>query len=213
MLRRIFSLIVATMGVSAILALSPGVPQAFAASTKVIAVVIDYGTGAHRATLSHCVRVPLTATDADAVADLIAVDGGGSLRWASSGLLCGVAGVPATGCGTTKANGQYQYWAYFHGSEKGWAYANNGPAEVVAAKGQAVGLRFETNGKGAASDLAPSVLAGEALQCSTGILDAKNLPEAPQSKSAWMAAVLAGGLLVILIPAAIVVLRIRSRED
>lgn len=213
MLKQLLRTAAVGFAIVALGALMPGVPEAFAASTKVIAVVVDFGSSSKQASLSRCVRVSMNATDADVVNDLLVAQGDEGLRWASSGLLCGVDGYPKTGCGVSVSGGGYAYWAYFHGTEKGWTYASDGPAEVIATKNQAVGLRYEVKGTGGASDQPPTVLAGNALQCSRGILDAKNLPNAPQSKSAWMAALVGGGLLLMLIPAAIVVLRIRSREN
>ena len=213
MLRRFLSGTLAMLGAIVMMALAPGVPQAIAASTKVIAVVVDFGTGSTKAVITHCIRVPQSATDADAVSALIKLDGGSGLRWASNGLLCGINGYPASGCGVTQATGGYAYWAYFHGSNKAWVYANNGPAEVVALSSQAVGLRFEDKGRGAGSDQRPRVRLPTALSCSNGILDAEHVVRTAASASAWIAVAVALGLLVLVIPATTVVLKIRRRED
>jgi hypothetical protein len=213
MLKKIFSVTLTTLGVTALLALAPGVPQAFAATSKVIAIVVDFGSGSSKATISHCIRVSPSATEADAVQALITAQRGQSLRWASSGLLCGVDGYPTTGCGVNEAHGGYAYWAYFHGTAKGWVYANNGPAEVTAGSNHAVGLQFETKGKGAPSDPGPSVAPRTALACAHGVLDATKRPTPTPTHSAWMATLVAGGLIIILIPAAFIVLRIRRRAD
>ena len=45
--------------------------------------------------------------------------------YASSGLLCSINGIPASGCGQTVAGG-YIYWSYFTGGPGSWTYASAG---------------------------------------------------------------------------------------
>jgi hypothetical protein len=132
----------------------PGAAPALAAGERTIAVVVDFGSGQGLPqSFSLCVREPAGATDAQALADALASRGLATPTYSSAGLLCTIAGFPATGCGA-RAPGGYSYWAYFHGGGR-WGYATDGPAERQADPGVAQGWRFEPNGHGNPSDPAP----------------------------------------------------------
>lgn len=124
-------LLVAVVGVVVALASplgaggSPVAPSTCAeaqASTNV-ALVVDFGTvpGSPGGVQRRC--VPGVAGR-----DGISVLGGGgfTLRFNDAGLLCGINGVPASGCGERTAGG-YRYWAYFTGTSGGWQYMSVGP--------------------------------------------------------------------------------------
>jgi hypothetical protein len=132
----------------------PGAAPALAAGERTIAVVVDFGSGQGLpSSFSLCVREPAGATDAQALADALASRGLATPTYSSAGLLCTIAGYPATGCGA-RAPGGYSYWAYFHGGGR-WGYATDGPAERQADPGVPQGWRFEPTGHGNPSDPAP----------------------------------------------------------
>ncbi|MFE0633064.1 SCO2322 family protein [Streptomyces sp. NPDC058864] len=68
--------------------------------TKRIALLLDFGTAADApASRAACARVPVDATSADALAAVAP-----PLRYNSAGLVCAIAGYPATGCGEQVAD-------------------------------------------------------------------------------------------------------------
>ena len=151
------------LSMGAVVGMLPGVAQATSAGSHVVVVVVDFADGTHQS-LVGCVKEPQGATDAQALADVLRSNGAAQSRFSSSGLLCGIDNVPSSGCGVETQAG-YQYWAYFHGSASKWRYANDGPAEHVAVSNEAVGFRFEPNGKGNPTDLPPSESANQAVLC------------------------------------------------
>jgi hypothetical protein len=56
-------------------------------------------------------------------------NGGHSLRFDSSGLLCAIDGRPATGCGEPAPGGGYSFWSYWtSGDSCSWSFSNRGPS-------------------------------------------------------------------------------------
>lgn len=147
----------------AILVAVPGALEAGAAAARAVAVVIDFGDS--QPPLVLCVN-EAGASDAQVLADGLAQAGRGGLRFSPTGLLCGIDGYPATGCGAQNG-ARYSYWAYFHGTSLGWSYAQEGPASHVAALSTAIGFRFETEGTGTPADSAPRTTGDPAVSCPT----------------------------------------------
>ncbi len=116
-------------------------------------LVVDFGTfsgGPNPAVQTFCEPYTPNMTGADLLAAAV---GTSNLRWASSGLLCGIEGFPAApACGATAGNG-YQYWAYWHGGSA-WSYAQDGPATHRLSAGAVDGWHF-VHGIASASDPAP----------------------------------------------------------
>jgi hypothetical protein len=129
-----------------------------------IAVVVDAGelTGAPGAE-SICVRVPAGATGADVLAARARLLGRPPPRWASSGLLCAIDGVPATGCGE-RVDGSYRYWAYHLGEAGAWRWASVGPAFRKASSERVEGWHY-TAGTGGPADPPPRAAATPATIC------------------------------------------------
>ncbi|MEI8050297.1 MAG: hypothetical protein WCI12_02550 [Actinomycetes bacterium] len=140
--------------VVAMLASLPGAAPAAAATERAIAVVVDFGTGGSFDGFVRCVHEPEGATDAQALVDALAQEGLAGATFASSGLICSLGGIPTTGCGTRTPAG-YSYWAYFHGSNSQWSFANDGPAERKASPVTVQGWRFESMGRGNPTDPGP----------------------------------------------------------
>jgi MYXO-CTERM domain-containing protein len=145
---------------AALVAALPGARPAAAAAGQFVAVVIDFGPGGPPP-IVKCVEAR-GQSEYQAVAD--ALGGPDALRFAPSGLLCGIEGIPATGCGVRTA-GTYAYWAVFNGGASGWTFANDNPGVQVASPSTPIGLRYEPTGSGSASDPAPSVSADPAVDC------------------------------------------------
>lgn len=143
----------------------PGASAAAAASTQVIAVVIDFGTGAGaRGALVTCVHEHAGASSGQALNDALTEAHLTVASYSSSGLLCAIDGYPSAGCGTPTSAG-YQYWAYFHGDASGWHYAQDGPNERQATPSLSEGWRFEDTGKGNPSDPPPPQSADPSRLC------------------------------------------------
>jgi hypothetical protein len=134
-----------------------------------VAVVVDFGSGSSKSTISRCVPVASNAHDADALASAVGSD---NVAYNNSGLLCAIDNYPSNGvqnCGQSVGNGDYDYWSYWHGSSGTWVYANNGPAEQsVASPGDDVlGLKFQMNEPDTPSDPPPSVAPVYAQICNS----------------------------------------------
>jgi hypothetical protein len=69
--------------------------------------------------------------------------------------------VPADGCGTIH-DGKYAYWAYFHGTNGSWSYANIGPGGSRVSSDVAEGWRWEPAGTGSPNDPPPRTAASTA---------------------------------------------------
>jgi hypothetical protein len=123
-----------------------------------VAVVVDFGNGSGRSTVTKCVPVPSNARDSDALAAAV---GSSNVGYSSSGLLCVINNYPNNGvqnCGQSVGNGNYDYWSYWHGSSGSWVYANNGPTEqsVSSPTNDVEGLEFQLNQPDNGSDPPPS---------------------------------------------------------
>ncbi len=117
-----------------------------------IAIVIDRGDDSP-------VRVTCTAASvrdngATVLAARAAALGRPRPRFNGSGLLCAIDGFPATGCGEPK-DGKYAYWAYFHGANGAWSYANVGPGASRVGVGVVEGWRWQPAGAGLPTDPPP----------------------------------------------------------
>ncbi len=124
-----------------------------AADTAHVGLVVDFGSLAGAPSPSvqtFCEPFTPGMTGADLLAT--ALGGPAQLRWATSGLLCGIAGYPATGCGV-RSGTDFQYWSYWHGGST-WAYANDGPAAHRLSAGAVEGWRF-VSGSDSASEPGP----------------------------------------------------------
>ena len=118
----------------------------------VVAVVIDFG-GPNARVIVSCVAAESGETGAQVLQAQAAALSYPEPRYASSGLLCGIDGYPANGCGA-EAGGHYAYWSYWHGG-KHWQYADNGPAGWTVTRGDVEGWRFEPDGSASPSDSPP----------------------------------------------------------
>ena len=141
----------------------PGAAPALAAGGRGIAIVIQLGEG-EQSIIDLCIHEPQGVTGAQALADGLRDAGLAQPTYATTGLLCSIAGHPATGCGVHAASG-YQYWSYFHGSSSGWTYASDGPGTHVASPDAVEGWRFQSAGTGHPNDPAPVVDANPAAIC------------------------------------------------
>ena len=148
----------------------PGASSAAAASTQVIAVVIDFGTGVGApGSLVKCVHEPQGASSGQALNDALAQAHLTVASYSASGLLCSMDGYPSAGCGTPTSTG-YQYWAYFHGDAAGWHYAQDGPNERQASPSLSEGWRFEDAGRGNPSDPPPLQSSDPAQLCARPVV-------------------------------------------
>ena len=141
----------------------PGAAPALAAGARGIAIVVQLGEG-RSSIIDLCVTEPTGVTGAQALADGLRQAGLAAPSYASSGLLCSIAGQPSTGCGVRTSAG-YQYWAYFHGSPSGWTYAADGPGTHLASPDSVEGWRFEGAGSGHPNDPGPEVTADPTAVC------------------------------------------------
>lgn len=120
-----------------------------------IGIVVDVGTEADAPGGSDvaCVVVPAGSTSADVLVAWSA-SRGRPLRYAPSGLLCGVGGYPATGCGEPSPEG-YRYWSYWEGSAAGWSYSSGNPHVRPAREDRVEGWRFQAASGTGADDEPP----------------------------------------------------------
>lgn len=81
--------------------------------------------------------------------------GTGSPRYGSSGLLCAIDGLPASGCGD-RSTGGFEYWAYFNGSSGSWVYGNFNPFTRRLSDGDIEGWRY-VRGAGNGQDPPPRI--------------------------------------------------------
>ena len=132
-----------------------------------VAVVVDFGSGSSKSTISACVPVASNAHDADALAAAVGSD---DVAYSNSGLLCAIDNYPSNGvqnCGQSVGSGDYDYWSYWHGSTGSWVYANDGPAEqsVASPPDDVEGWRFQTDEPDDADDPPPGVAPAYAQIC------------------------------------------------
>ncbi len=126
--------------------------RACAAGTTHVAIIVDLGTGSTVSAL--CIPAGSTSNGATILAARASMLGTPQPRYAASGLLCAIDGVPATGCGVVQ-NGHYTYWSYWHGSGGSWSYSNIGPASTRADTKVVEGWRWQPEGSGRPTDPAP----------------------------------------------------------
>jgi hypothetical protein len=126
-----------------------------AAGGGTVAVVVDFGdvAGSPGHVVVRCVPSGSSKTGAQVLAD-----GGFAVRYdPGSGLLCGIDGFPASGCGDrTGAGRDFSYWAYWRASagSSQWTYASVGPGSARAKAGDAEGWRY-VRGSASPSDPPP----------------------------------------------------------
>ncbi len=129
----------------------------------------DLGGGAS----ATCLVVPAGTTGSQLLARRGSELGTGSPRYGSSGLLCAIDGLPATGCGDRNAGG-FEYWAYFNGSSGSWAYGNINPFTRRLSDGDIEGWRY-VQGAGNGQDPPPRIGPSRSLFPAL----APSLPELP----------------------------------
>jgi hypothetical protein len=124
--------------------------------TIAVALVVDYGTGhgAPTGVVTKCMNVAPGTTGSTLLASAAQSLHLPAPRFNDSGLLCGINGFPATGCGAPAGN-KYRYWSYWHGVSGSWVYASDGPSEQVLTAGAVEGWRFQDPGTASPSDPAP----------------------------------------------------------
>jgi len=149
------------LGIGTLVLALPGAAPAAAATSQLIAVVVDFGPGGP-APIVKCVDVSGQA-DASDVTALGQAVGLGQVGFNESGLLCQIAGYPSGGC--RPGGPPYAYWAYFQGTAAGWSYASTGPVSHLANPASAVGFRFEPQGTGMPGDPTPSASSNPAVDC------------------------------------------------
>lgn len=139
---------------------------------RVVLVVdaTDLGGGSS----ATCLVVPAGTTGSQVLARRGSELGSGSPRYGSSGLLCAIDGLPATGCGDRNSSG-FGYWAYFFSDGGGWIYGNNNPFTKRLADGAIEGWRFVAGGCGCGQDPAPQIWPAPSLFPAL----APSLPELP----------------------------------
>ncbi len=111
----------------------------------------DLGGGAS----ATCLVVPAGTTGSQLLARRGSELGTGSPRYGSSGLLCAIDGLPATGCGD-RSSGGFEYWAYFNGSSGSWVYGNINPFTRRLSDGDIEGWRY-VQGAGNGQDPPPRI--------------------------------------------------------
>ena len=129
--------------------------------------------------------------------------GTGSPRYGSSGLVCAIDGLPATGCGDRNSGG-YGYWAYFFDGGGNWTYGSNNPFSKRLTDGAIEGWRFVTGGCGCGQDPSPRI--GPSRSLFPALAPARApLPElpsasAPSSPSSNPSSTNAGGSSALIPP-------------
>ena len=103
-----------------------------------------------------CLVVPAGTTGSQLLARRGNELGTGSPRYGSSGLLCAIDGLPATGCGDRNSGG-YGYWAYFFDGGGNWSYGSNNPFSKRLNDGAIEGWRFVVGGCGCGLDPSPRI--------------------------------------------------------
>jgi len=158
--------ITAVLGGAVLIAGLPGSAPVAAATSDLVAVVIDFGTGGPPSIVT-CVH-DAGQSDAQAITDALAQVGATTgLGINQSGLICSVNGYPTSDLTTACpiSSGTTAYWAYFHGTAAGWTYASQGPASFPASPTTTVGFRFESTAREAAANPPPSAAADPVASC------------------------------------------------
>jgi hypothetical protein len=120
-----------------------------------VVIVVD-GTDIGSGSSATCLVVPAGTSGSQLLARRSAELGAGSPRYGSSGLLCAIDGLPATGCGDRNADG-FGYWAYFFEADGKWFYGNGNPFTKRLVDGAIEGWRFVTGGCGCGLDPPPRI--------------------------------------------------------
>ena len=150
-----------------------------------------------------CLVVPAGTTGSQLLARRGNELGIGSPRYGSSGLLCAIDGLPATGCGDRNSGG-YGYWAYFFDGGGNWTYGSNNPFSKRLTDGAIEGWRFVTGGCGCGQDPSPRI--GPSRSLFPALAPARApLPElptasAPSSPSSNPSSTNAGGSSALISP-------------
>jgi hypothetical protein len=124
----------------------------------IVVDAVDFGGGSS----ATCLVVPTGTTGSQLLARRSAELGTGSARYGSSGLLCAIDGMPATGCGDHNAGG-FDYWGYFSAPSGSWAYGNINPFTRRLSDGDIEGWRYVRGGKGSAQDPPPRIAPSQSL--------------------------------------------------
>jgi len=147
-------------------ALRPFTDVAGAAGRVTVAFVIDFG-GSMTNQVVGCVSVPASNSKYDALAAFAAQSQLALPTYASSGLLCSINTIPASGCGQV-VGGDYIYWSYFTGADSGWTYASTGAFGTVT-PGDVEGWRFQNPGTGRPNDPAPRTTSSFSALCPSSV--------------------------------------------
>ncbi|HYL53743.1 MAG TPA: hypothetical protein VEZ15_17345 [Acidimicrobiia bacterium] len=162
-MRRAGRLLVAVCaGVSALVAPTShadALARPCAAGQTHVTIIVDHGDSS--APSAVCVAAGSTDNGATVLSTRASMLGLPQPRFDASGLLCAIDGVPAQGCGE-HAGTHYSYWAYFHGVNGSWSYANIGPAGERVSSGVVEGWRWEPDGSGLPTDPPPRAPASTA---------------------------------------------------
>jgi hypothetical protein len=143
-----------------------------------------------------CLVVPAGTTGSQLLARRGNELGIGSPRYGSSGLLCAIDGLPATGCGDRNSGG-YGYWAYFFDGGGNWTYGSNNPFSKRLTDGAIEGWRFVSGGCGCGQDPSPRIGPSRSLfpALAPALAPLPELPSAsaPSSQSSNPSSTNAGG--------------------
>lgn len=134
-------------------------PRPCATGQTHVTIVVDHGDSSPPSAV--CVAAASTDNGATVLSTRASMLGLPQPRFDASGLLCAIDGVPAQGCGEPSST-NYSYWAYFHGVNGSWSYANIGPAASRVSSGVVEGWRWEPKGNGLPSDPPPGAPASTA---------------------------------------------------
>lgn len=118
-----------------------------AAGTVCVGIVVDPAQ-LGGSTTRTCVTVAAGSTGTDALYARAKTLGRPAPRFDSSGLLCAIDGVPATGCGDGDGAGGYSYWSYWRqrAGTTSWSYSRRGPGFITVARGDLEGWRWSAGG-------------------------------------------------------------------
>ena len=134
-----------------------------------IALVVDFGDHVE----ASCVTVPSGSKGYAVLGD--------RARIGTSGLVCAIDGVPATGCGDRTSDGHYAYWSYWHGTASGgWSYASVGP-QLRASPTVVEGWRWNPSGNADPTDPSPRGSPDPSSTCATATIPASTQPTPPST--------------------------------
>jgi hypothetical protein len=133
-----------------------------AAGDLKVAVIVDFGDSSSVSVA--CVPAGSRDNGAQVLGARASTLGAPAPRFNTSGLLCAIDDVPATGCGE-RTSGRYAYWSYWHGVDGQWQYSNFGPAAWRVDADVVEGWRFQPAGVGNPSDPPPRASAALPVDC------------------------------------------------